>query len=111
MNDGSQFLDSAFTKHASERQSKKICKITVILKFLIPFLVKAHYSCRIDDSLEFLGVKVYFNNPLFTILCNFILLNSAFFSIKTGSFTSIHLLLYYTTLLYFILYLMAQHRG
>jgi hypothetical protein len=66
MNDGSQFLDSAFTKHASERQSKKICKITVILKFLIPFLVKAHYSCRIDDSLEFLGSRREFIFQVFS---------------------------------------------
>jgi hypothetical protein len=36
-----------------------MCKITVILQFLIPFLVQAHYSCRIDDSLEFLAS---FNN-------------------------------------------------
>jgi hypothetical protein len=34
-----KFLDSAFTKHPSERQEQKICKIAVILKFLIPFLV------------------------------------------------------------------------
>jgi hypothetical protein len=34
-----KFLDSAFTKHPSERQEQKICKIAVILQFLIPFLV------------------------------------------------------------------------